>query len=304
MQQYRTDLAIECREILDEQEKEYHKGRSDRKRELDGIQMEKIEYDGGIRVTRIRITSQVAAEKMGKPTGNYITLEADGVLEEEDGIKEKAAKAVAGELGRLIHVDYSLKVLVAGLGNSMVTPDRLGPETAAKVRVTRHLFLIFDADGDEEMSNVSCIIPGVTGSTGMETAEMIKKAVEIVEPDAVIVIDSLAARDIDRVSTTIQLTDTGIQPGSGMGNHRKGINEDTVGVKTICIGVPTVIDVKTILREALEENLDSAEAVESYLNAYEREMIVTSTDIDLLVKDFSDIIAGGINKILHPGIYS
>ena len=304
MQQYRTDLAIECREILDEQEQKEHAGRARRRGEPDGIQMEKIEYDGEIHVTRIRITSEEAARKMGKPIGNYITLEADGVLEEEDGIKEKAAKAVAGELGRLICVDYSLKVLVAGLGNSLVTPDRLGPETASKVRVTRHLFVIFDADGDEEMSNVSCIIPGVTGTTGMETAEVIKKAAEIVKPDLVIVIDSLAARDIDRVSTTIQLTDTGIQPGSGMGNHRAGINEETIGVKTLCIGVPTVIDVKTILREALEENLDSAEAVESYLNAYDRQMIVTSTDIDLLVKDFSDIIAGGINKILHPGIYS
>lgn len=179
MNQYRTDLAIECQEILDESA---------------GIQMEKIEYNGGIRVTRIKIVSQEAAKKMGKPVGSYITLEADGVLEEEDGIKEKTAKAVAGELGQLLRVDYTLKVLVAGLGNSLVTPDRLGPETAAKVRVTRHLFVIFDADGDEEMSNVSCIIPGVTGSTGMETAEVIKKAAEIVKPDVVIVIDSLAAR--------------------------------------------------------------------------------------------------------------
>ena len=145
MNQYRTDLAIECQEILDESA---------------GIQMEKIEYNGGIRVTRIKIISQETAKKMGKPVGSYITLEADGVLEEEDGIKEKTAKAVAGELGQLLRVDYTLKVLVAGLGNSLVTPDRLGPETAAKVRVTRHLFVIFDADGDEEMSNVSCIIAG------------------------------------------------------------------------------------------------------------------------------------------------
>ena len=289
MNQYRTDLAIECQEILDESA---------------GIQMEKIEYNGGIRVTRIKIISQEAAKKMGKPVGSYITLEEDGVLEEEDGIKEKTAKAVAGELGQLLRVDYTLKVLVAGLGNSLVTPDRLGPETAAKVRVTRHLFVIFDADGDEEMSNVSCIIPGVTGSTGMETAEVIKKAAEIVKPDVVIVIDSLAARDIDRVSTTIQLTDTGIQPGSGMGNHRAGINEENIGVPVLAIGVPTVIDIKTILRDALEENLDSAEAVEKYLSDYDRQMIVTSTDIDILVKDFSDIIADGINKTLHPGIYS
>lgn len=299
MQQYRTDLAIECREILQEQEERAKAARP----EDDGIQVEKIEYDGGIRVTRIRIVSEEAAAKMGKPVGNYITLEAEGVLEEEDGIKEKASYAVAEELGKLLKVDYTLKVLVAGLGNNCVTPDRLGPETAAKVRVTRHLFVLFDADGDEELSNVSCIVPGVTGSTGLETADLVKKAAELAKPDVILLIDSLAARDIDRVSTTIQLTDTGIQPGGGMGNHRKGISRETVGIPVIAIGVPTVIDVKTILREALEENLDSAEAVEAYLQAYDRQMIVTSTDIDLLVKDFSDIIANGINKTLHRGIY-
>lgn len=299
MQQYRTDLAIECREILQEQEEREKAVRP----EDDGIQVEKIEYDGGIRVTRIRIVSEEAATKMGKPVGNYITLEAEGVLEEEDGIKENASHAVAEELGKLLKVDYTLKVLVAGLGNNCVTPDRLGPETAAKVRVTRHLFVLFDADGDEELSNVSCIVPGVTGSTGLETADLVKKAAELAKPDVILLIDSLAARDIDRVSTTIQLTDTGIQPGGGMGNHRKGISRETVGIPVIAIGVPTVIDVKTILREALEENLDSAEAVEAYLQAYDRQMIVTSTDIDLLVKDFSDIIANGINKTLHRGIY-
>lgn len=299
MQQYRTDLAIECREILQEQEEREKAARP----EDDGIQVEKIEYDGGIRVTRIRIVSEDAAARMGKPVGNYITLEAEGVLEEEDGIKEKASHAVAEELGKLLKVDYTLKVLVAGLGNNCVTPDRLGPETAAKVRVTRHLFVLFDADGDEELSNVSCIIPGVTGSTGLETADLVRKAAELAKPDVILLIDSLAARDIDRVSTTIQLTDTGIQPGGGMGNHRKGISRETVGIPVIAIGVPTVIDVKTILREALEENLDSAEAVETYLQAYDRQMIVTSTDIDLLVKDFSDIIANGINKTLHRGIY-
>ena len=228
--------------------------------------MEKIEYNGGIRVTRIKIISQEAAKKMGKPVGNYITLEADGVLEEEDGIKEKTAKAVAGELGQLLRVDYTLKVLVAGLGNSLVTPDRLGPETAAKVRVTRHLFVIFDADGDEEMSNVSCIIPGVTGSTGMETAEVIKKAAEIVKPDVVIVIDSLAARDIDRVSTTIQLTDTGISREAAWATTEPASMKRTLESLCFAIGVPTVIDIKTILRDALEENLDSAEAVEKYLS--------------------------------------
>ena len=220
------------------------------------------------------------------------------------GIKEKAERAVAEELKSLINFDYYLKVLVAGLGNSMVTPDALGPETAAKIRVTRHLFVMFEADGDDEMSNVSCIIPGVTATTGLETADIIKKAAELSTPDIVIAIDSLAARNIERVSTTIQITDTGIAPGGGMGNNRKGINESTVGTRVIAIGVPTVIDATTIIRDALDDNIESAEKVEKYIQEYDRQMIVTSTDIDMIIKDFSDIIANGINKTIHPGIYS
>ena len=154
------------------------------------------------------------------------------------------------------------------------------------------------------MSNVSCMIPGVTATTGMETADIIKKAVEISKPELIIAIDSLAARNIERVSTTIQITDTGISPGGGMGNNRTGINEETVGVKVIAIGVPTVIDATTIIRDALADNMESAEKIENYINEYDRQMIVTSTDIDMIIKDFSDIISNGINKTIHPGIYS
>ncbi|MFR6258660.1 MAG: GPR endopeptidase, partial [Anaerovoracaceae bacterium] len=263
-----------------------------------------IEYEDGIKATRIKILNENGAAKMEKPVGNYITIEAEGILEEKEGIKEKAERAVAEELKSLINFDYYLKVLVAGLGNSMVTPDALGPETAAKIRVTRHLFVMFEADGDDEMSNVSCIIPGVTATTGLETADIIKKAAELSTPDIVIAIDSLAARNIERVSTTIQITDTGIAPGGGMGNNRKGINESTVGTRVIAIGVPTVIDATTIIRDALDDNIESAEKVEKYIQEYDRQMIVTSTDIDMIIKDFSDIIANGINKTIHPGIYS
>ena len=163
---------------------------------------------------------------------------------------------------------------------------------------------MFDADGDDEMSCVSCMIPGVTGTTGMETAELVKKAVELACPDVLIVIDSLAARNIERVSTTIQITDTGISPGGGMGNARTGINRETTGVRVIAIGVPTVIDISTIVRDVLMDNEISAEKTDSYIEEYDSQMIVTSTDIDTIIKDFSDIIASGINKTLHPGIYS
>lgn len=193
---------------------------------------------------------------------------------------------------------------MAGLGNSAVTPDSLGPEVVSRIRVTRHLFLIFEADGDDEMSCVSCVTPGVTATTGMETADIVKKAAELSEPETIIVIDSLAARNIDRVSTTIQITDTGISPGAGMGNTRLGINQETIGVRVIAIGVPTVIDASTIIRDALSENSHTAEEIEEYIRRYDRQMIVTSTDTDMLIKEFSEIIAAGINKTLHPGIYS
>lgn len=292
---YRTDLAIERKEILDE---DSHQGI------IDGVEMEKLHYGDDVAVTRIHITNLNGEARMEKPVGSYITIEADGILEEKDGIKERMAEAVAAELKKLISFHYYLRVLVAGLGNSMVTPDSLGPETASKIRVTSHLFEMFEADGDEEMSRVSCIVPGVTASTGLETAEIIGKAAELAKPEVVIVIDSLAARNIERVSTTIQITDTGISPGAGMGNRRTSINRETIGAGVIAIGVPTVIDATTIIRDALADNVESAESIEKYIEEYDRHMIVTSTDIDMIIKDFSDIIAKGINKTIHPGIYS
>ena len=151
---------------------------------------------------------------------------------------------------------------------------------------------------------MSCITPGVTATTGMETADIIKKAAEISKPDIIIAVDSLAARNIERLSTTIQLTDTGISPGGGMGNRRKWINKETAGAMVIAVGVPTVIDASTIIRDAFESNDEDVQKVEKYIEEYGRQMIVTSTDIDMIIKDFSDIIANGINKTVHPGIYS
>lgn len=292
---YRTDLAIERKEIIEE---EGNGGQTE------GIVVDKEDYGEDVTATRIKIIDEASAEKMGKPTGTYITIEAEGIMEEKDGVKEAAERAVAEELKKMIAFHYHLKVLVVGLGNRMVTPDSLGPVTASKVKVTRHLFILFEADGDDEMGNVSCISPGVFAATGMETADIVKKTVELAKPEVVIVIDALAARNIERVSTTIQITDTGISPGAGMGNTRTGIHEASIGAKVIAIGVPTVIDVTTIIRESLAENIESAEVIERYIEKYDKQMIVTSTDIDMIIKEFSDVIANGINKTLHPGIYS
>jgi len=252
----------------------------------------------------ITIIDESGERLLRKSKGKYITIETKSVIEENEEVKDIVIDAVASELKRMISFHYNSKVLVAGLGNRSVTPDSLGPETASKVRVTRHLFMMFEADGDDEMSCASCIIPGVSATTGMETADIIKKAVEVTSPEVLIVIDSLAARNIDRVSTTIQITDTGISPGAGMGNHRTGINEDTIGAKVIAIGVPVVIDAATIIRDALNENVESAKQIDDYIDKFDEQLIVTSTDIDMIIKEFSDIIAAGINKTIHPGIYS
>lgn len=293
----RTDLAIENKEMYDSE----NKGKNV---EIPGVSVDVEEKGEGIKVTRIGVLDEYGSKVMGKPEGNYITIEVTDVVDGEEERKTAAAHAVAEELKKLISFHYHLKVLVIGLGNDQVTPDALGPSTASKVKVTRHLFLIYDADGDEEIGCVSMINPGVMGSTGMETAELIKNAAEIADPEVIIAIDALAARNIERISTTIQISDTGISPGAGTGNMRKQLNEKTIGRKVIAIGVPTVIDSKTLIMDSLSGFLTDPAGAEAYMESNGQPMIVTSSDIDQVVKDFSDIIASAINITLHPGIYS
>ena len=290
---YRTDLALETQEILEKTEK------------LTGFVRKSSQLDRDISVTHIRITDDAGVRSFGKPKGNYITIEVQGILEQKDDIRKRAARALAGVLRELVPFHYYLKVLVVGLGNEKVTPDSLGPHTVDKVKITSHLFKIYDCDGDDEMGNVSGFNPSVTGITGMETAEVIEKVVSLVKPEAVIIIDSLAAKDISRISTTIQVSDTGISPGAGMGNRRKSIDEETLGCRVISIGVPTVIDSRTLILDAAAEIPGWMEAeAEGYFARKEMDMIVTSTDIDEIIKEFAEIIADGINITLHPGIYS
>ncbi len=288
--EYRTDLAIENPALT--------------ARETGYIKKQK-QIDSDISVTEIEITTEEGKKAFNKPKGIYITMEVNGILDQKDGIKERAARALAEELKKMIPFDYYLKVLVVGLGNEKVTPDSLGPHTVDKVKITSHLFSMFECDGDWEMANVSGFNPSVTGVTGMETADLIEKVVSLTRPDVTIIIDSLAARNIERMSTTIQICDTGIDPGAGMGNRRKAISKETLGCKVVSIGVPTVIDSKTLIIEAAE-NISSwsEEETQKYLLNRDFEMIVTSTDIDEIIKDFSEIIANAINITLHPGIYS
>ena len=290
---YRTDLAVETQEILEKKEK------------LTGFTRKSRQLDEDISVTSITIEDEEGERSFGKPRGTYITVEVKGILEQKDKIADRAAHALAAELKELIPFHYYLKALVVGLGNEKVTPDSLGPHTVDKVKITSHLFKIYDCDVDWEMGNVSGFNPSVTGVTGMETAEVIEKVVQLVKPEVVIIIDSLATKDIRRISTTIQVCDTGISPGAGMGNRRKEISENTLGCRVISIGVPTVIDSRTLILDAAEGIAPwNEKEVERYLSQRDLDMIVTSTDIDQIIQDFSQIIADAVNITLHPGIYS
>lgn len=293
---YRTDLAVEGIESLENS--------GIKPGEKDGILIGHEQIDDDIKVTTVDIKNLKGEAVLGKPVGRYVTVEIRGLLAEEDNLIDRAARALAAQLSKLVSHDYHRKVLIVGLGNEKVTPDSLGPATVSKVKITSHLFKIFDCDGDEEMSNVSGLAPGVTAITGMETAELIAKAVELTQPDTVIAIDALAARNIERVSTTIQINDTGISPGAGMGNMRKQLNRQTLGVRVISVGVPTVIDSKTLILEAAEAMHIPESLVDDYLTSRQTDMVVTSTDIDSVIKSFSDIIAKAVNMTLHPGIYS
>lgn len=291
---YRTDLAVENQEMLE---------RNGEK--PSGYEKTFTQIDENISVLKIEITNEQGEKLFGKKRGSYITLEARGITDGADNIKEKAAAALASCMKEFIPFHNRLKALVIGLGNEKVTADSLGPHTVDKVKITSHLFKIFGCEEDEEMANVSGFNPSVTGVTGMETADVIESLVKIAEPEVVIVIDSLAARNIERVSTTIQLCDTGISPGAGMGNRRREISQDTVGCRVISVGVPTVIDSRTLIMEAAEEmNMMDDEELARYFESRKMDMIVTASDIDQIIKDFSDIISKAINISLHPGIYS
>ena len=267
--QYRTDLAIENHELIEEA-----------RARATGYIKKQQQKDEDICVTEIIITDEQGEIAFGKPKGTYITIEVDGILEQKDKIKERAAHTLAEELKKMIKFDYYLKVLVVVLGNEK-------------------------AGGAWEMANVSGFNPSVTGVTGMETADLIEKVTSMVHPDVVLIVDSLAARNIDRMSTTIQLCDTGIEPGAGMGNRRKAISEETLGCKVVSIGVPTVIDSRNLIIEAAQATEFADEKkIDKYFKEKELNMIVTSTDIDEIIKDFSDIISNAINITLHPGIYS
>lgn len=258
-----------------------------------------------VRMTEVIIEDPQTAEQLGKPCGTYLTMEC-GLLREQDPDARVAMSTLLGEeLGRMIRADDASPVLVIGLGNRFITPDSLGPLTVDKTLVTRHM--IGAGFAPEHMRPVSAVAPGVLGVTGVETAEMVSALVERVQPRAVICIDSLAARATSRIGSTIQLADTGIQPGAGVGNRRSPLTKETLGVDVIAVGMPTVVYAATLARDAFAA-LSDRDSDDAALASLERdllgqdmgEMIVTPREIDAIVKNAAAMIASGVNRALHP----
>lgn len=298
MRQIRTDLAMESAGM-------HGAG------ELPGVSISGWEA-GGVEITEVLIENDEGARLLGKPVGHYVTLECEGVRRRSPDARTAVGTLLGEELARLLPEGPDAPVLVVGLGNRMVTPDALGPLTVDGTLVTRHLYSELPHLTDRRMSPVCAIAPGVLGVTGIETGEMVRSVVETVRPRAVIAVDSLAARSVGRVGSTVQLTDTGIQPGSGVGNHRAALTRETLGVPVLALGVPMVIYAATIARDAFEllaGEEDSPEQdraldrlAEELLAGSMGEMIVAPREVDALVGDAADMLACGINRALHPGL--
>lgn len=274
----RTDLAMEAHSLFKE-------GRGI-KTELRGVSSA-VEKYGEITLTRVNITNEEASKNLKKAIGRYVTIEAPNIKYDSAEFI-KACEILSEEIEVIADIKSNDVTLVVGLGNRDITPDALGVKTVENLMVTRHLKEYVKDMLPENISNVCAIAPGVLGTTGIETVRIIEGIVKIVKPKLVIAVDALAAADIKRVSTTIQLSDTGIQPGAGVGNNREGINEETLGTKVIAIGVPTVIDAETISKVEIPKELAP--------------LMVTTKDIDTVIERMSKAVATGINLALHKGI--
>ncbi|MGM8206063.1 GPR endopeptidase (plasmid) [Clostridium perfringens] len=315
MYNVRTDLAVESREI--------YKHRYNR--EIDGVVFEEKTVEEDIKVTNVDILNEEGAKAMGKPIGRYVTIDIPEYTHYDGSIMDEVSHVVAASLEELINLPEERTALVVGLGNWNVTPDAIGPKVVGKLMVTRHLKKVMPDIIDDSVRPVCAIAPGVLGITGIETGEIIKSLVEKIKPDLVVCIDALASRKLERVARTIQISNTGISPGAGVGNHRMQINEESLGIPVIALGVPTVVDAATIANDAmdlvLDEMINQADAgkefynilnnidknekgmmIKSLLDPYVGDLMVTPKEIDDIIESVSKIIANGINIALQPNM--
>lgn len=308
MYNFRTDLALERRDL--------YKKANNIEKEIDGIETEEENIEDKIHLSRVKVTNKQGEDAIGKPIGNYITIDIKNLKTSNEDDIQKASEVVTKELKNLIykHIDNKSPVLVVGLGNLYVTPDALGPKVVNEIDITRHLIEYMPGVLDESTRPVSAIAPGVLGTTGIETQEILKGIVDNIKPSLIIIIDALASRSIERISSSIQLADTGIVPGAGVGNARKELTEEKLGVPVIAIGIPTVVEAATIAADSLTlfikkvqeqaqsnnflnqlQEEDKYEMIKEVLSPNDYNFIVTPKEIDELIENMKDIVARGIN---------
>lgn len=314
----RTDLVLEAHEILLQ---------TSELPELEGVETE-YQSLAGIDISVTNILTPAAAEKIGKAQGRYITIEAAGLREKNEELENRLVKVLGRELQKLLNLTDDTTILVVGLGNWNVTPDSLGPSVVEKIYVTRHLKAMYPDKIGPGFRNVCAIAPGVLGLTGIESGDIIYGIVQRLKPDIVIAIDALAARSMRRLNTTIQISDTGIYPGSGVGNKRQGVTRESLGIPVIAIGVPTVVDAATLTSDVIdllihavqkEANItsniskmltaldnfaqdDKQKLIKEVLTPEVGVLVVTPKEVDRLLRDISDLLANGINVALHPRV--
>lgn len=312
----RTDLALESREM--------YRHNIEEKSEVPGVEVEEEDKEG-VYITRVRIVSKEGEQALGKPMGSYITLEVPDLHKGDPQKYQHTCKILSEEIQRLVKLPNRGSILVVGLGNRNVTADSLGPKTVEKLMITRHLIEQIPDQIDESVKPVCALAPGVLGITGIETGEIVRGVVDRVKPNLVIAVDALAARRIDRINTTIQIADTGINPGSGVGNSRQALSHGTLGVPVIAIGVPTVVDAVTMANDTVDlvveevkkqAGNDSAifrmlsgindqekhQLISSVLKPYIGDLTVTTKQVDSVMDKMSKVIANGVNMALHEDI--
>ncbi len=312
MYNFRTDLALERRNL--------YRTANNIKNEIDGIETEEEKVGDDILTTRVKVLSKQGEEAINKPIGNYITIDIKNLKVANEDEMQKASEVVTKELKALIdkHVSSKDSVLIVGLGNLYVTPDALGPKVINEIDITRHLLEYMPEVLNEDTRSVSAVSPGVLGTTGIETQEILKGIVQNINPKLIIIIDALSSRSIERISSSIQIADTGIVPGAGVGNTRKELTKDSLGVPVIAIGIPTVVEAATIAADCLTmfiqkvqeqaksndflnqlQEEDKYEMIKEVLSPNDYNFIVTPKEIDELIENMKDIVARGINFAIN-----